>query len=200
MEQVPDVLMVPNVRGQPLPGAAFYKLEAWRYGMKRSVLIAVGLVMLFAGDGLAQSWHGMMHDGMAADFPDDDGQYAYYMGPGMMGGYGMGPGMMSGYGMGPGMMGGYGMGPGMMGRYGMGPGMMGGYGMGYGWRRGVDPEVYRKFMDETAALRKKMHEKKFSYYEAARNPKTSREELYKMEKELYEMRNQLQEKARKAFQ
>ena len=185
--------------------------------MKRAVLIAIAVVILFAGDSFAQMYPGMMGGGMGADFSDDDVGYGYQMGPGMMRGYGMGPGMMGGGGMGPGMRGGYGMGRGMMGGYGMGHGMMGGYGMGpgmmrgygmghrgaygrgYGGRSGTSPEVYQKFMDETASLRKKIHDKKFIYFEAARNPKTTRENLFKMEKELYELRQQLQENAWEAF-
>ncbi len=110
------------------------------------------------------------------------------MGPGMMGmmhgmmGRGMGQGMMGGSGMGSGMM----MGPGMMGGSGMGPGMMGGY---YG------SEQQRKFLDETATLRKKIHGKQFEYFEASRDPKASREKLMKLERELFELRQQLQEKA-----
>ena len=152
--------------------------------------------------------------GMMGGYGMGPGMMGYGMGPGMMGGYGMGPGMM-GYGMGPGMMGGYGMGSGMMG-YGMGSGMMGGYGMGYGmmgeYGRGhgrrfgmgggqwtVDPEKYNKFLDETMPLRKKIHDKQFDYCEAARNPKTSRETLMKMEKELFELRQQMHEKGWDAF-
>ncbi len=156
--------------------------------------------------------HQMMHGG-------------YGMGQGMMGsgmmGYGMGQGMMGpgmmGYGMNPGMMGyggcgnmghgGYGMmRPGMMGYgvqgmmghhqtmhggYGMGPGMMGYGGQGY------NAEAYQKFMDETSELRKKMHTKKFEYSEALRNPKTTREDIIKMEKEFQELQKEMYEKRQK---
>jgi hypothetical protein len=103
--------------------------------MKRSVLvialvIAAGLLLIFALAGLAQMGPGMMGPGMmGGGYQGGYGGQQYcpycgsYLGPG--GGYGMmGPGMMGyGYGMGPGMMGyGYGMGPGMMGPgYGYGP-------------------------------------------------------------------------------
>lgn len=135
------------------------------------------------------------------------------MGPGMMGGYGMGPGMMGGYGMGPGMMGGM-MGPGMMrhmGGYGMmGPGMMGhmgGYGMGpgmmgYGYGGKYDPEAYekyqkdyQKYLDDTADLRKKLHNKKFEYFEALRDPDTKSDAIMKMEKEMRDLQWELYEKA-----
>jgi hypothetical protein len=116
----------------------------------------------------------------------------------MMGGYGMHPcmmggGMMGGM-MGPGMMGqghmGGMMGPGMMGQGHMG-GMMGGYGQG---SRGYDSEEYEKYqkeytkyLDDTAGLRKKLHNKKFEYYEAARNPKTTPETMLKIEKEIRDL-------------
>ncbi len=119
------------------------------------------------------------------------GGYGYGMGPGMMGGYGMGPGMMGGYGMGSGMMGGgYGMGPGMMGGYGMGPGMMGGYG-GY---HGYSPEC-QKFYDETAGLRKELHDKRFEYFEVIRNPKSTGESADKLEKEIDDLQDKIYAKA-----
>ena len=143
---------------------------------------------------------------------------SYAQGPGMMGpgygGYGMGPGMMGGgqqgwqycpycgqqfgqggYHMGPGMMGqgGYGMGSGMMGGYGrggygMGPGMMGpGY---YG-----QSEACQKFLDENAGLRKELNTKRFEYFEAVRNPKTTAESAAKVEKELRDLQEKLYSKA-----
>ena len=133
------------------------------------------------------------------------GGYGYGMGPGMMG-YGMGPGMM-GYGMGPGMMGGYGYGMGqhmmgtenhpcMSGGYGygmMGPGMMGnhGYGMGPGMMGYYSPEQYekqfkenQKFFDDTRELRKKLHNLRFDFAEAQRNPDTKPEDLKRMNAEM----------------
>jgi len=113
-----------------------------------------------------------------ADEPGSWGGYNYcpycgnYMGP--HGGYGMGPGMIGG-----GMMGGQGMGPGMMGR-----GMMG---RGY---QGQSPEC-QKFYDETAGLRKELHNKRFEYFEAARNPKTTGEALAKIEKEVRELQEKI---------
>jgi len=152
--------------------------------------------------------------------PQMMGNYGYGMGPGMMGGYGMGPQMMGGYGgygMGPGMMGGYGMGPGMMGGYGhgmhhnmmgggcygMGPDMMGGYGygMGPGMMGYYSPEQYEKqlkdqqeFLDATKELRKKMHDLKFDYAEALRNPKTEQKDLEKMNAEMENIWKQIYEK------
>ena len=127
---------------------------------------------------------------------------AYAQDPGMMGqgGYGnwycpycgqyMGPG--GGYGMGPGMMGGgygHGYGHGMMGRgYGWGPGMMG---RGY---YGQSPEC-QKFFDENAGLRKDLHNKRFEYSEAYRNPKTTPETIVKLDREIRELYEKIRAKA-----
>jgi len=114
-----------------------------------------------------------------ADDPSSSGGYNYcpycgnYMGP--HGGYGKGPSMM-GQGM---------MGQGMMGR-----GMMGGQGMmGRGYQ-GQSPEC-QKFFDETAGLRKELHNKRFEYFEASRNPKTTGESLTKIEKEVRELQEKI---------
>jgi len=115
-----------------------------------------------------------------------------YIGP--RGGYGMGPGMMGGYGRG------YGMGPGMMGEYGrgygMGPGMMGGYGMYPGGRGSYrDSEECQKFFDDTAKERRQLHDKRFEYHEAYRNPKTSPETLTNLEKDIRELQEKIYSKA-----
>jgi hypothetical protein len=146
------------------------------------------------------------------------GGYGYGIGPGMMGGYGgygMGPGMMGGgygYGMRPGMMGGYGHGMhhNMMGGgcYSMGPGMMGsyGYGMGPGMMGYYSPEQYEKqfkaqqeFLDATRGLRKKMHDLRFDYAEALRNPATEQKDLEKINQEMEETWEQIHEKKKAAF-
>jgi hypothetical protein len=118
-----------------------------------------------------------------ADEPASWGGYNYcpYCGNdiGPHGGYGMGPGMM-----GQGMMGQGMMGRGMMGGQGMGTGMMG---RGY---QGQSPEC-QKFYDETAGLRKELHNKEFEYFEAARNPKTTGEALMKIEKEVREFQEKI---------
>jgi hypothetical protein len=116
----------------------------------------------------------------------------------------------SGYGgrmMGPGMMGGgYGgqmMGPGMMGGgYGgqmMGPGMMGAYGncpCSYWFGQHYQSnEGYQKFMKDTVGIRKELNNKHFEYREARRNPNTTREQLNSIEKEMFNLEKQLQEKA-----
>ncbi len=127
------------------------------------------------------------------------GAAAFAYGPGwwgggsMMGrGSGMGYGMMGG-GMGPGMMGG-GMGYGMMGG-GMGPGMMGG---GYGTGRSYATNAYdQKFLDETKNLRKQLNGKRFEYFEALRNPKTTPDTIAKLEKEITELQKNIYAKASK---
>jgi hypothetical protein len=104
------------------------------------------------------------------------GQYRQYMGP--YGGRGMGPGMMGGYGVGPGMMGGYGMGPGVM-----GPGYYN------------QNEECQKFLDETAGLRKELYNKRFEYWEALRNPKTTQETEAKLRKEIDKLQEEISKKA-----
>jgi len=162
------------------------------YEMKKIFMLVVMTLLLSAVPSMAHN----------------PGYGGYGMGPGMMGGYGgygMGPGMMGGYGgygMGPGMMGGYGygMGPGMMGGYGygMGPGMMGNYGYGrcpncgaYQGQRFESNEEYSKFLDDTKEQRKKLHDLLFEYNEEMGSPAPDREKLSKMEKEIYELRNEI---------
>ncbi len=107
--------------------------------------------------------------------------------------FGKGPAAQGGYGMGPGMMRGYGMGRGMMGGYGMGRGMMGGYGMGPGYYT-YSPEC-QKFYDETAALRRELNNKRFEYFEAIRNPKTTGDVAEKIEKEIRELEEKIYARA-----
>ncbi|MDW7771664.1 MAG: hypothetical protein SCH71_02125 [Desulfobulbaceae bacterium] len=126
----------------------------------------------------------MMHPGMMG---------GYGMGPGM--GYGMGHGMMGGYGMGPGM--GYGMGHGMMGGYGMGPGMMGGYGSCPcpGAMRSTSPDQFNDFLDKTRELRKNLHSMRFDYAEMMRKPESSRDEIKNLQKEMFKLQQEIQQKA-----
>lgn len=98
------------------------------------------------------------------------GAMAYAHGTGGWGGHMMGPGY-----------GGYMMGPGYGGH------MMDWMGPGYG--------ADTKFLDETADLRKKLHEKKFEYFEASRNSETDPAVLTKLEKELYDIQSSIREKA-----
>ena len=116
------------------------------------------------------------------------------MGQGMM----MSPGMMK-CGMAPGMMG-YG-GCNMMNRGGQGMmghmrGMMGmtGCGIMSSEMTGHDPSVHQKFLDETKEIRKKMHSKKFEYFEAIRKPDTTPDAILGLEKEMYDLQWELYEK------
>lgn len=123
------------------------------------------------------------------------GTFAYAHGSGqwggghMMGGYG--------YGMGPGYDGHtYGYGGGYGGHM-TGPGY-GGHMMGPGYgghmsgkRGGYD----KKFLDETADMRKELHNKNFEYFEAVRNSETDNTTITKLEKEIREIQEKIYEKA-----
>lgn len=150
--------------------------------MKKTIILSCLMVILTAGFVYA---HGNGWGG---------GRQGQMMGPGMMGG---------GYGgqmMGPGMMGGgYGsqnMGPGMM-----GPGTRGGNfgscpcGAWFG-QNFQNNDAYHKFMDDTVELRKELNSKRFEYAEIMRNPDASREEITSLEKDILNLQQQLQEKAR----
>lgn len=149
----------------------------------------------------AEDGHG--HDHMTHD--DDSMHHGYGMmnGRAMMGSGMAGSGMMMGRGFmhqgGPGcspMMGrgmmhqGWQRGMPMMGRGPMGHrGMM----MG-GAMMGLNADQHQKLMDDTVKLRKKMHMLHFEYKEAARNPKTTLEELGNMEQEMLDMRKDMMKK------
>ncbi len=85
----------------------------------------------------------------------------------------------------------------------MGPGYGGhmmeqGYG-GHmrGWtNKGYTPsQDDQKFLDETAAIRKDLHSKRFEYFEAQRDPATTGETLAKLEKEIVALQDQVRNKA-----
>ena len=84
------------------------------------------------------------------------------------------------YSQGRGMMGGYG-------GYGMGPGMMGGYGYG----RTVQDEQCQKFLDDTAPLRKELHDKRFQYWETLRNPKAKPDDVAAQEKAIRDLQEKI---------
>ena len=95
----------------------------------------------------------------------------------------------SGHMMGPGY-GGHMMGPGYGGHM-TSPGY-GGHMRGWGApTTGAD----QKFLDETADLRKEIHEKRFEYFEARRNPGTTTETLTDLEREIGELQEKLYAKA-----
>ncbi len=180
--------------------------------MKKTLLLTAVTLALAFGSGAGAQMMGNGSDMMQADdqqqaaqAPQDMPEMMY---SGMMGGCGMGPGMMGGYGMGPGMMGGYGMGRGMLDNYGygMGPGMMGRdcecrrhmrgnrFGHGQGWGS-MDEEKFQKFLDETREMRKKLNDMRFDYREMLRNPKTTMKETMEMERKMFDLRQQILEKA-----
>ncbi|MBL7031657.1 MAG: hypothetical protein ISR97_00555 [Nitrospira sp.] len=64
-----------------------------------------------------------------------------------------------------------------------------GYGKGGGPGAGVDQE----FLNKTVDLRKAMHDKKFEYREAARNPETTNKELTKIEREMFDIKSKIRE-------
>lgn len=110
----------------------------------------------------------------------------------MMGSSGHHYGMMGGSGDYYGRMSGQGM---MMG----GPGMMGGNtgydcpGAALSGRDTANAELNQKYFDETAQLRKQMHDLRFEYNEAYRNPQTTREVLTSLEQKMNDLRNQMYE-------
>ncbi len=182
--------------------------------MKKVLVAALLILGLATGSAYAHGGYGGGYgDGYGCgNWMGGYGHGYPMMGPDMMGygGYGrgypmMGPGMMGygdyghGYGMmGPGMMGygGYGHGYGMM-----GPGMMG-YGenyhsRGYGWNapQGVSSEKEQKFLNDTVQLRKQLNDKRFDYFEARRNPDTTRDQLIAIEKQIQDLQDKISEKA-----
>ena len=111
---------------------------------------------------------------------------AYAHGPGSWnrGGNMMGPGY-GGHMMGQ-EYGGHMMGQGGGHMMGQGGGnMMGWGGSGY----------YQEFLNETADLRKELHNKKFEYFEALRDPKTPAEDITKLEKDIQGIQESIREKA-----
>lgn len=82
----------------------------------------------------------------------------------------------------------------------MGKGMRGGgnnwncpgQATGANWR-GSDQQ--QTFLDETATLRKQLHDKRFEFRELSRNPDSTAEQLGTLEKEMIDLRTQIGQKA-----
>ena len=53
----------------------------------------------------------------------------------------------------------------------------------------------QKYLDETKDVRKEMHDKRFEYFEASRDPKTTRETLASIENDMYELREKMHKNA-----
>lgn len=157
-------------------------------------LCCITLLLFFAAGGTALASDddygpGRMMDGygmgsgrgpMGYHMMDDDDYTGRMGGRGMMhrgqadcfagmGGYGMmhGPGMMNGYGMRGGM------------------GMMGPRG------QGMTYEQRQKFLNDTVELRKEMHDLRFKYMEAQRDPDTTLEKLGDLEQKMLDLRREM---------
>ncbi len=95
---------------------------------------------------------------------------------------------------------GYGMRGGHFGKMHGGSSMMGGGLTGcpgtntYG-QNGWDGESQQQFLNDTKQLRKQMNDKRFEYMEAKRNTNTTNQQLAEIEKEMVDLRTQLQDKA-----
>jgi hypothetical protein len=69
-------------------------------------------------------------------------------------------------------------------------------GSGYGRHMmGWTGTSHQKFLDETADVRKDLHDKRFEYFEAVRNPEADTETIAKLEKEIGELQAKLFENA-----
>jgi hypothetical protein len=55
-------------------------------------------------------------------------------------------------------------------------------------------EACKKFLDETAEMRKELYDKRFIYYEKIRNPKTTEKEITLIEKQLQKLQGKIFEK------
>ncbi len=53
----------------------------------------------------------------------------------------------------------------------------------------------QRFLDETAGLRRNLHDRRFEYFETQRNPDTTNEILVSLEKEITELQEKLHEDA-----
>lgn len=89
-----------------------------------------------------------------------------------------------------------------------GPGWGQGYMMGEGYGPCSGPgggpaacfggaENDEKFLDETAELRRELHQKRFEYREAVRDPKTEEQTVATLNKEIDELQRKISEKAPK---
>jgi len=70
--------------------------------------------------------------------------------------------------------------------------MMEGYG-GEGHKMGHGDETSGKFLDETYALRKELHDKKFEYREALRNHRTPRATIARLERQIQGLKEKIHE-------
>ena len=64
-----------------------------------------------------------------------------------------------------------------------------------GQMMGHGDETSQKFLEETYALRKELHDKKFEHREALRNPGTTLETVAKLERDMQGLKEKIREKA-----
>ncbi len=70
-----------------------------------------------------------------------------------------------------------------------------GYGGHMGGQTGQRYEEDQTFLNETVDIRKELHEKRFEYAEANRDPNTTIGTIRALEKEIYDLERQINEKA-----
>ncbi|MBU0945227.1 MAG: hypothetical protein KJ804_09575 [Proteobacteria bacterium] len=157
--------------------------------LKRNMSVAVIALSLLAGVALAanstDTSSGDTTTGPGYGMMDGQGPYYY----GMHNRHGKG---MRGQGC---LMNGGEAGMGQKGMMGQGLGMNRGAGM-------LDPALLEKrnqFLDATVDLRKRIHDKQFSYMEASRDSALTQGEFQNMGKELFALRQELQAERQKFF-
>ncbi len=64
-----------------------------------------------------------------------------------------------------------------------------------GQMMGHGDDASKKFLDDTYALRKELHDKKFEHHEALRNPGTTLETVAKLERDMQGLKEKIREKA-----
>jgi len=75
----------------------------------------------------------------------------------------------------------------------MGQGYGGHMGQGYGKGGGPGAGADQEFLDKTVDMRKALHDKKFEYRELARKPETTNKEMRKLEKEIFDIQENIRE-------
>jgi hypothetical protein len=74
----------------------------------------------------------------------------------------------------------------------------GGHMRGWSGSGSAPTQTDQKFLDETSLLRKDLHNKRFAYFEAQRNPETSVESITNLEKEIFALQDQIHKNAPRA--
>ncbi len=150
--------------------------------MIRIFLIAVSLVFIMAPLSGAMMHEEKTMNEMMNELKDGDAPEGHMAAPGY-GGHMMNQGQGGHMGSG-GHMGG-------MSGYDCGMGYGGGHMMGGMMGQGMmfdSEEEYMKHLDDTADLRRQMHNKQFDLTEALRDPKTDKDTILKIKKEMMELK------------